>query len=188
MPLIVIVPFHQTSLQMYGWQTGHVWALSCISVADWVCWGELACRREAANRFMDGYLPIYNRRFSVQPAQPADLHRPRPASRELDRSLCLKTTRCLRRDWTVAHHGHLYQVRTNVRATPVQVEERVDGTMRMTHHGRPLDFHASTSRPMKAVEAKTVHRPRCPVAPRPDHPWRTRLRPERTSHAAAAGT
>ncbi len=39
------------------------------------------------------YLPIYNQRFSVQPAQPADLHRPRPASRELDRSLCLKTTR-----------------------------------------------------------------------------------------------
>jgi hypothetical protein len=140
---------------------------------------------EAANRFLDGYLPIYNRRFSVQPAQPADLHRPRPASRELDRSLCIKTTRCLRRDWTVAHHGHLYQVQTNVRATHVQVEERVDGTMRMTHHGRPLDFHAITSRPIKAVEAKTVHRPRCPVTPRPDHPWRTRLRPERTRHAAA---
>ena len=31
---------------------------------------------EAANRFLDGHLPIYNRRFSVQPAQPADLHRP----------------------------------------------------------------------------------------------------------------
>jgi len=29
-----------------------------------------------------------------QPAQPADLHRPSPASRERDRSLCSKTTRC----------------------------------------------------------------------------------------------
>jgi len=140
---------------------------------------------EAANRFLDGYLPIYNRRFSVQPSQPADLHRPRSASRELDRSLCIKTTRCLRRDWTVAHHGHLYQVQTNVRATHVQVEERVDGTMRMTHKGRALVSHAITARPMQAVEAKKVHRPRCPVTPRPDHPWRTRLRPERTSHAAA---
>ena len=65
---------------------------------------------EAANRFLEDYLPIDNRRFS---AQPADLHRPRPASRELDRSLCLKTTRCLRRDWTVAHHGHRDQVQTN---------------------------------------------------------------------------
>ena len=60
---------------------------------------------DAANQFLQGYLPIYNRRFAVQPAQAADLHRPRPASRDLDRSLCLKTTRCLRRDWTVAHHG-----------------------------------------------------------------------------------
>jgi uncharacterized protein YjeT (DUF2065 family) len=143
---------------------------------------------EAANQFLTGYLPIYNHRFSVQPAQPADLHRPRPASRDLDRSLCIKTTRCLRRDWTVAHHGQLYQVRTNVRATPVQMEERVDGTMRMTHHGRPLDFHAITSRPVKAAAVKPVPRARQPVTPRPDHPWRTRLRPARTSHAAAAGT
>lgn len=90
---------------------------------------------EAAHQFLMSYLPSYNRRFSVQPVQPADLHRPRPASRELDRSLCIKTTRCRRRDWTVAHHGHLYQVRTNARATPVLVEERGDGTMRMPHPG-----------------------------------------------------
>ena len=143
---------------------------------------------DAANQFLKGSLPIYNRRFAVQPAQPTDLHRPRPASRDLDRCLCITTTRCLRRDWTVAHQGHLSQVQTNIRATPVPVEERVEGTRRMTHHGRPLDLHAITSRPMKAVEAKTVHRPRCPVTPRPDHPWRTRLRPERTSNAAADGT
>ena len=143
---------------------------------------------EAANQFLEGYLPIYNQRFTVQPAQAADLHRPRPANRDLDRCLCIKTTRCLRRDWTVAHHGHLYQVQTNVRATHVLVEEHVDGTMRITHQSRMLGFHAITSRPMKAAEAKTVYQPRRPVTPRPDHPWRKRLRPERTRHAAAAGT
>ena len=143
---------------------------------------------EAANQFLEGYLPIYNQRFTVQPAQVADLHRPRPANRELDRSLCIKTPRSLRRDWTVAHHGHLYQVRTNVRATHVLVEERVDGTMRITHQGRPLAFHAITSRPVKVVEAKTVHPPRRPVTPRPDHPWRRRLRPERRTQATVATT
>lgn len=143
---------------------------------------------EAANRFLEGYLPIHNRRFTVPPAQAADLHRPRPASRDLDRCLCIKTTRCLRRDWTVAHHGHLYQVQTNVRATQVLVEEHVNGTMRITHQGRALGFHAITSRPMKAAEVKTVSHPRRLVTPRSDHPWRRRLRPERTTHAAAAGT
>ncbi|MBC7837797.1 MAG: ISNCY family transposase [Nitrospiraceae bacterium] len=143
---------------------------------------------EAANQFLEGYLPIYNQRFTVQPAPAADLHRPRPASRDLDRCLCIKTTRCLRRDWTVAHHGHLYQVQTNVRATHVLVEEHVDGTMRITHQSRILGFHAITSRPMKAAEAKKVPQPRCPVTPRPDHPWRQRLRPERRTQATVART
>jgi hypothetical protein len=143
---------------------------------------------EGANQFLTGYLPIDNQRFSVQPAQSADRHRPRPASRDLDRSLCIKPTRCLRRDWAVAHHGQLYQVRTNVRAAHVRVEEHVDGAMRITHQGRTLAFHAITSRPMKAAEAKTVHRPRCPVTPRPDHPWRKCLLPNRRPHAAAGIT
>ncbi|MBC7839731.1 MAG: hypothetical protein H7Y39_14010 [Nitrospiraceae bacterium] len=76
----------------------------------------------------------------------------------------------------------------NVRATQVLVEEHLNGTMRITHQGRALGFHAITSRPMKAAEVKTVSHPRRPVTPRPDHPWRRHLRPERTTHAAAAGT
>ena len=138
---------------------------------------------EEANRFLERYLPIYNQRFGVSPAQPADLHRPRLARRDLDRILCVKTKRVLRRDWTVAHHGHLYQVQTNVRATHVLVEERINGSMRITHHGRALDSHVITARPVKAVEVKPVHHLRRPVTPRPDHPWRTRLRPERITQA-----
>ena len=62
---------------------------------------------EAANRFVEAWLPSYNRRFAVQPAQAADLHRPPPAGGDLNRILCLKTSRCLRRDWTVVHHRQL---------------------------------------------------------------------------------
>jgi hypothetical protein len=143
---------------------------------------------EGANRFLEEWLPIYNRRFAVQPAQAADLHRPQPAGGDLNRILCIKTTRCLRRDWTVAHHGRLYQIHDTLRATHVLVEEQVDGMMRITHQGQTLGFHAITSRPMKAVEAKKVPRPRRPVTPRPDHPWRKRLLPTRETHAAAAIT
>jgi len=143
---------------------------------------------EAANRFLEDYRPIYTQRFSVQPAQAADLHRPRPAGCDLDRILCLKTPRCLRKDFTIAHQGGLYQIHDTVRAPHVLVEERIDGTMRITHQGRTLGFHAITSRPMKAAEAKTVHRPRRPVKPTPAHPWRTRLLPTRETPAAAAIT
>ncbi len=84
------------------------------------------------------------------------------------------------------HQGGLYQNHATVRAPRVLLEERVDGTLRITHQGRPLDFHEITSRPMKAVEAKTVYQPRRPVTPRPDHPWRQRLRPERRTQATVA--
>ena len=143
---------------------------------------------EEANRFLAGYLPIYNQRFSVQPAQTTDLHRPRPAGRALDHILCLKTTRCLRKDFTIAHQGARYQIHDTLRATHVQVEDRIDGTRRITHHGRPLGFHEITSRPVKTAEVITVHQPRRPVTPRRDHPWRTRLRLEREQHPAAAIT
>jgi transposase len=143
---------------------------------------------EAANQFLLSYLPIYNRRFAVQPTQAADLHRPRPAHRELDRILCLKTTRCLRRDWTVAHHGHLYQVRTNVRATHVMVEERMDGTMWITHHGAPLDYHTIPARPERVAEPPKAQVSRRQVKPTAAHPWRKRLLPIRDTHTAAAIT
>jgi hypothetical protein len=140
----------------------------------------------AANRFLARYLPIYNQRFAVRPAQPADLHRAHPAQWELDRILCVKTKRVLRRDWTVAHHGQLYQVQSNVRATHVLVEERLDGSMRITHQGRALDHHVIAARPVKTAAGMTVHHPRRPVPPRPDHPWRTRWRQEREQHTAGA--
>ena len=81
---------------------------------------------KAANQFVEAWLPICNRRFSVQPAQAADLHRPRLAGCDLDRILCLKTTRCLRKDFTIAHQGALYQIHDTVRAPHVLMEERID--------------------------------------------------------------
>ena len=53
---------------------------------------------ETANRCLEKWLPLCNRRFAVPPAQAADLHRPKPAGVDLTRILCIKTTRCPRRD------------------------------------------------------------------------------------------
>ncbi len=137
---------------------------------------------EEANRFVEAYVPHYNQRFAVLPAQTVDLHRPRPSAQELDRILCCKTTRVLRRDWTVAHNGHLYQIQDPLRATHVQVEERLDGTLRMTHRGRRLAYQVIDARPMRMPPpAKVSQRPAKPTA---DHPWRKRLLPER--HVVAA--
>lgn len=143
---------------------------------------------EAANRFLEGYLPVYNRRFAVRPTQAADLHRRKPTDRALRRSLCLKTTRCLRKDFTIAHRGQVYQIHDTIRATHVQVEQRLDGAVRITHHGRALGFHTIAARPVPVPAAKKTLRPRRRVPPRPNHPWRTRWLPERGQQGAAART
>lgn len=132
---------------------------------------------EAANRFLEDYLPRFNRRFAVLPAQAADLHRPASSDQEWARILCLKTTRCLRKDFTIAHAGQLYQIHDTIRATRVQVEEALDGTLRITHQGRALGFHTITAR--LAPVAKTRPQPRShhSVTPRANHPWRKRRVP-----------
>jgi hypothetical protein len=139
---------------------------------------------DAANAFLKSDLPIYNRRVAVRPTQAADLHRPRPARGELDRILCIKTKQVLRRDWTVAHNGHLYQVQTNVRATQVVIEERVDGTLRITHQGHVLAYARIAVRPGRPAVPQPESRWHRPVTQARTHPWRRRALPPRELLAA----
>jgi transposase len=143
---------------------------------------------EAANQFVENWLPHYNRRFAVQPAQAADLHRPSPTARELDRMLCLKTTRVVRRDWTVTHHGQLFQIETQIHTHEVLVEDHLDGTMRITHRGQPLRYHAITSRPIRVMAPTPPAAPRRPVKPKPTHPWHRRILPDHQTTAATPMT
>ncbi|OGW64215.1 MAG: hypothetical protein A3H49_07290 [Nitrospirae bacterium RIFCSPLOWO2_02_FULL_62_14] len=139
---------------------------------------------DAANRFLETYLPLYNRRFTVEPAQATDLHRPRPAARALAHILCLKTARVVRRDWTVAHDGQRYQIEQLVRAKQVLVEDWLNGRRRITYQGRPLRYHAIPARPLKTPEVPKIQAPPRPVKPAPTHPWQKRLLPERRPMAA----
>lgn len=121
----------------------------------------------AANRFLESYLPTYNRRFAVAAVGASDLHQPIPPGVDLQAVLCLKTPRALRNDFTVAHNGRLYQVYDNVRTTQVVVHERVDGTIQITHRGKPLRYQAIAARPRRAqatapappVRARTTRPP-----------------------------
>lgn len=120
---------------------------------------------EEANRFLGGYLPIYNRRFAILPGQAADLHRPIPEGLDWDGILCIKTERPLRNDFTVTHKGELYQVHDNVRTARVMVEERLDGTMRITHQGKRLRYHAILVRPVREAAKTPKTTPRTQPAP-----------------------
>jgi len=135
---------------------------------------------EEANEFLKTYLPSHNRQFKKQAASEADLHLPALHSRELDRILCIKEERTVRNDFTVAHNGKLYQIEEVTRAKKVIVEERLDGTLHITHKRLDLRHHEITARPRKETPEATVSiRKKKGCTPPTDHPWRRLFKPPR---------
>jgi hypothetical protein len=125
-----------------------------------------------ANKFLGYYLPVYAKRFNVQPAQDSDLHRPCPKGIELDKILCVRTERALRNDFTIAHNGKLYQILDNLRAERVTVEENLNGSTRLRHKDATLRFKIITTRPKKEPAKKACEfKPRTVSQPY-EHPWR----------------
>jgi len=127
---------------------------------------------EEANDFLEEYLPIYNRRFSVSPKERENLHRPLGRGWDLDAILCIKTERTLRNDFTVAHNRKLYQVEDKVHTSKVMVQDRMDGSMRITHKDRALRFREITARPTTEKRPLPAVRMRKSSTPPTNHPWR----------------
>ena len=66
---------------------------------------------------------------------------------DLDTILCIKTERTLKNDHTIQHNRKLYQIEDRIRTKKVMVEERIDGTMRITSKGVSARFHQIVQRP-----------------------------------------
>ena len=97
---------------------------------------------EEANAFLVSYLPRYNRRFAVSPKKKENLHRS-PGGLDLNAILCIKTERTVKNDNTIQHERKLYQIDDRIRTKKVTVEERIDGSMRITFKGASVRFQIS---------------------------------------------
>jgi hypothetical protein len=112
------------------------------------------------------------KRFAVKPKEQNDLHRDLPKGLNLDKILCIRTERTLRNDSTIAHNGKLYQIQEAVKSKKVLVQERVNGTMLITHNDVSLKFKEITTRPEKQQKPERILRKRKGHTPSADHPWR----------------
>lgn len=127
---------------------------------------------EEGNRFLEHYLPIYNRRFAVKAKEKENLHRRAPKGLRLDNILCRKTERTLRNDFTVSYKGKLYQIKDSTKAGKVIVEERISGSLYITYKGERLRFREITERPRKEIQKRPSIRVKKKYAPSVNHPWR----------------
>jgi hypothetical protein len=129
---------------------------------------------DEANKFLQEYLPEYNRKFAVKPKKEDNLHREIPKGLNLDGILCIKTERTLRNDFTISHNGRLYQIMDKTNAKKIQVEQRINGTMVITHEGSRLKYKEIAERPEKEQKKPIlfIFRKRKTYIPPLNHPWR----------------
>ena len=126
---------------------------------------------QEANRFLQEYLPVYNKKFMVSPAVKEDLHRPVPKGTDLDKILCIRTERSVRNDNTIAHNKKLYQINESTMSKKVIVEERTDSKMLIVSQGKSLRYHQITARPEK-VKQPMIRKTRKSRPVPNDHPWK----------------
>lgn len=146
--------------------------------------------KDGANEFLSYYLPLFNERFSRKPAKEGDLHREIPQGLDINRTLCIKTRRAVRNDFTIAHDRKLYQIEERINGKEVIVEERIDGSMAITYNDRALKFREIQLRPVrdKITEPEVIKSGTKKVyIPPEDHPWKKYPAVNRNRHKEERG-
>lgn len=127
---------------------------------------------EGGNKFLEKYLPVYNKRFVVSPVKEDNFHREVPEGLDLDSIFCIKTERVLRNDFTVSYNNKVYQVKENVSGKKVIVEEKTDGKIVISYKGKALKFKELPARPERQPKPLYRFSPKKRYIPPADHPWR----------------
>ena len=126
---------------------------------------------EEANNFLKSYLPKYNKRFRVIPAGKADIHRKLPLQMNLDRYLCLKASRVVKKDHTISYKRRLFLIKGPINTKKVIVEETFKGKITITGKGLDVKYEEIFKQPQKETSHREPLRKRFTLPK--DHPWRT---------------
>jgi transposase len=122
---------------------------------------------EAANQYLEQvYLPLWNERFTVEPAHRSDAHRPLRAEHNLAAILSHVEERVIVKDYTFQFGRERYQIRKSsivprMRGSRVRVEVRLDGTMAARWEGKYLEMAPCPGRP--PAEPERPQRPKPPA-------------------------
>lgn len=141
--------------------------------------------RVGANVFLASFLPRFNARFAVPPADPVAAWRPVPADIRLDRVLVFKYRCKVARDHTIRLGGRILQLSPGrggrgYAGRLVEVHVRLDGSIVAFDGPRELAVSAAPAEPVQ-LRAKNRLRPEpghgpaaatVPWTPPADHPWR----------------
>lgn len=132
---------------------------------------------EEAQQYLERvYLPLWNRRFTVAPANATDAHRPLGPEHNLAAILSHVESRVVAPDYTVQFQGRRYQIaraaiRAGLRGARVRMEKRLDGSIAVRFRKHDLPVSVCEPRPEPAGPVQPAPRsPKLPSHSRP-HRW-----------------
>lgn len=111
-----------------------------------------ACTETEANRVLWEFLPRFNQRFAVLPADAESAYRPLSPDVDLDAILCFKHVRRVARDNTVKYRWRTLQIlpkpgEASWSGVLTEVQERLDGSLVLYCNGRVVPTRAAPPRP-----------------------------------------
>jgi len=125
---------------------------------------------EANAYLQQEYLPMWNRRFTVEAENATDAHRPLRAEHNLAAILCHVEERVVANDYTIRYNSRIYQItraeiRPGLRGATVRVEERRDQTLGVRFRDRYLGVSvcepvARQTRPVPSALLRPTAAPR----------------------------
>lgn len=134
-----------------------------------------------ANRFLEEvFIPFWDPRFSVEPAEAVDAHRALSPDLDLLRVFAETEERVIRSDFTFRYKNQHYQIEESqahgaMPKSRVVIERRLDGSTRVRWKEGYLKPVAIAGRPARPAPPKPEPTPRPQRSGRPippDHPWR----------------
>ena len=117
---------------------------------------------EQANQYLQShFVPWWNERLKVLPANATDAHRPLGPDHQLPSALSHVESRTVANDYTFRYAGKLYQIvasgiRTGLRGGMVRVEQRLDGSLAVRFGQSWLKVSQCQARPKVVTAARTV--------------------------------
>lgn len=127
-----------------------------------------------ANAYLEReFLPAWEQRFTVEPANPTEAHRPLGKTQDLAAILSVVEERVVSNDYTFRYQGKRYQIAWadvggGMRGAKVRVEKRLDGTLAVWFRSRyrTVSECGPVAKP-KTVPARVRARKVLPASPGP---------------------
>ena len=160
--------------------------------------------KDEANQVLRAYLPKFNSRFAVVPAETGSAFVPWPEDWDPEQVFCFKHRRTVLNDNTISFGGHRLQIppgpdRRSYARARVDVHQRLDCSLAICYQGKTLVvYQPADNGPLRvgkftpAVPYQPPTQPskqekpsdkrkacRAPYNPAPDHPWRRPFKPHK---------